>query len=95
MVFSDGLDVGTCCQLRQFCESNGLREIYGIGTHLTNGKSACEKKKEKKKLNQTKPNEIKSSKRYFHYFEYRTLMANSLLCLYSPLVVTRFSQGRF
>lgn len=36
MVFSDGLDVGTCCQLRQFCESKGLREIYGIGTHLTN-----------------------------------------------------------
>ncbi|KAA1122002.1 nicotinate phosphoribosyltransferase [Puccinia graminis f. sp. tritici] len=36
VIFSDGLDVGTCCQLRKFCESKGLKEIYGIGTHLTN-----------------------------------------------------------
>jgi hypothetical protein len=37
-IFSDGLDVETCCELRKFCDSKGLVEIYGIGTHLTNGK---------------------------------------------------------
>ncbi|PLW12848.1 hypothetical protein PCANC_16427 [Puccinia coronata f. sp. avenae] len=35
-IFSDGLDVETCCELRKFCDSKGLVEIYGIGTHLTN-----------------------------------------------------------
>ncbi|KNF06069.1 hypothetical protein, variant [Puccinia striiformis f. sp. tritici PST-78] len=36
VIFSDGLDVETCCQLRKFCESKGLAESYGIGTHFTN-----------------------------------------------------------
>lgn len=35
-IFSDGLDVGICCELRKFCESKSMNESYGIGTHLTN-----------------------------------------------------------
>lgn len=36
IIFSDGLDVNTCCELHKFCESEGLKESYGIGTHFTN-----------------------------------------------------------
>ncbi|WAR63124.1 hypothetical protein PtB15_18B206 [Puccinia triticina] len=60
VVFSDGLDVESCCQLHTFCESKGLAESYGIGTHLTNDfckhdieaeKECNEKKVQSKALN--------------------------------------------
>ncbi|KAG0151893.1 hypothetical protein CROQUDRAFT_712557 [Cronartium quercuum f. sp. fusiforme G11] len=36
IVFSDGLNVDRCLELRRFCEEEGVNESYGIGTHFTN-----------------------------------------------------------
>ncbi|MBW0486406.1 hypothetical protein O181_026121 [Austropuccinia psidii MF-1] len=36
IVFSDSLNTVTCLELHRFCQEQGVKEVYGIGTHFTN-----------------------------------------------------------